>query len=313
MKKITISLLVLMMLLSLTACSNKNEDKNKAENVRTVTDVRGEVSIPTNPQRIVDLSGNSDMLYLLGYNVVGTANSDAYDQTKVPSYLEDALKDAKILGYSYNDTMDTEAIFALNPDLVIISTRQEKMYEQLSAVVPTVMIQLEELDWKEDFKSLAKIMDKEDVATKWLEEYKERAQKIGEKVKETCGEDTTYLSFLASGDQFFVFTGAGLGNVMYEDLGLKAPENLPVQDNVSLPVVNYEGLSAIGADYLFPIGTEEDLKKLEDNKIFQGMEQVKAGNYTLLPASPYFNQGYSPIGREKLLDEIEERLEDANK
>ena len=45
----------------------------------TVTDVRGEVEIPADPQRIVDLSGNSDILSILGYSVVGTANSDAYD------------------------------------------------------------------------------------------------------------------------------------------------------------------------------------------------------------------------------------------
>ena len=44
-----------------------------------VTDVRGEVEIPADPQRIVDLSGNSDILSILGYSVVGTANSDAYD------------------------------------------------------------------------------------------------------------------------------------------------------------------------------------------------------------------------------------------
>ena len=64
----------------------------------TVTDVRGEVEIPADPQRIVDLSGNSDILSILGYSVVGTANSDAYDYTKFPTYLEDTLQGAEILG-----------------------------------------------------------------------------------------------------------------------------------------------------------------------------------------------------------------------
>lgn len=61
----------------------------------TVTDVRGEVEIPADPQRIVDLSGNSDILSILGYSVVGTANSDAYDYTKFPTYLEDTLQELK--------------------------------------------------------------------------------------------------------------------------------------------------------------------------------------------------------------------------
>ena len=87
-----------------------------------VTDVRGEVEIPADPQRIVDLSGNSDILSILGYSVVGTANSDAYDYTKFPTYLEDTLQGAEILGYSMQDTMDIEAVMNLDPDLIIIST-----------------------------------------------------------------------------------------------------------------------------------------------------------------------------------------------
>lgn len=85
-----------------------------------VTDVRGEVEIPADPQRIVDLSGNSDILSILGYSVVGTANSDAYDYTKFPTYLEDTLQGAEILGYSMQDTMDIEAVMNLAPDLIII-------------------------------------------------------------------------------------------------------------------------------------------------------------------------------------------------
>ena len=111
-----------------------------------VTDVRGEVEIPADPQRIVDLSGNSDILSILGYSVVGTANSDAYDYTKFPTYLEDTLQGAEILGYSMQDTMDIEAVMNLDPDLIIISTVQEKMYDQLSEIAPTVMIQLEALN-----------------------------------------------------------------------------------------------------------------------------------------------------------------------
>ena len=42
----------------------------------------------------------------------------------------------------------------LAPDLIIISTVQEKMYDQLSEIAPTVMIQLEALNWKEDIRSL---------------------------------------------------------------------------------------------------------------------------------------------------------------
>ncbi len=291
----------------LVGCSNTSTVEEKSKTV-TVTDVRGEVEIPENPERIVDLSGNSDILSILGYKVIGTANSDAYDYTKFPTYLEETLKGATILGYSMQDTIDVEAIMNLDPDLIVISTVQEKMYDQLSEIAPTVMIKLEALDWKEDVKSLAKVFNKEEAANTWLENYDKKSKEVGDKIKETYGKDTTYLSFLASGGQFYVFDGAGFGNVLYEDLGLAKPEGMPEQNDISLPVVTYEGLASIKSDYIFVIATDEDLKVLEESGIWNNLPQVKEGKVVKLDSSPYFVQGYSSIGRQVLLDEIMEML-----
>ncbi|MBD7911025.1 MULTISPECIES: ABC transporter substrate-binding protein [Clostridium] len=288
-------------------CTNTSTVKEETKTVK-VTDVKGEVEIPEKPERIVDLSGNSDTLSILGYNVIGTANSDAYDYKKLPTYLEDTLKDATILGYSMQDTMDVEAIMNLKPDLIVISTVQEKMYDQLRDIAPTVMIKLEALDWKEDVKALAKVFNKEEAANTWLENYDKKAKEVGDKVKETYGKDTTYLSFLASGGQFFVFDGAGFGNILYRDMGLSRPQGMPKQSDISLPVVTYEGLAEIKADYIFVIGTDEDLKVLEGNAIWNSLPAVKNGKVVKLPSSPYFNQGYSSVGRELLLDEAMEML-----
>ncbi|MDU6364008.1 MAG: iron-hydroxamate ABC transporter substrate-binding protein [Clostridium sp.] len=306
LKTLVVSCVTAMMLVgcgSGAATENKSEDKKV-----TVTDVRGEVEIPAEPQRIVDLSGNSDILSILGYKVIGTANSDAYDYSKFPSYLEDTLSGAEILGYSMQDTMDVEAIMNLNPDLIVISTVQEKMYDQLSEIAPTVMIQLEALNWKDDVKAFAKVFNKEAEADKWLADYEAKAKEAGEKIKAEYGEDTSYLSFLASGGQFFIFDGAGFGSVLYEDMGLAKPEGMPEQSDISLPVVTYEGLAAIKADYIFLIATQEDLAQLESNAIWNSLPAVKEGKVVVLDSSPYFNQGYSSIGRNLLVDEIGDML-----
>ena len=307
LKTIVATCMTAMMFVGCASNNTTNEDKT-TENTVTVTDVRGEVEIPANPKRIVDLSGNSDILSILGYKVVGTANSDAYDYTKFPSYLEETLKGAKILGYSMQDTMDVEAVMNLNPDLIVISTVQEKMYDALSEIAPTVMIQLEALNWKDDVRALGKVFGKEDVANEWIANYEAKAKDAGDKIKAKYGDDTTYLSFLASGGQFFVFDGAGFGDVLYKDMGLAKPEGMPEQTDISLPVVTYEGLAAIKADYIFAIATDEDLAQLEANSIWNNLPAVKNGNVVILESSPYFNQGYSPIGREKLVDEIGDML-----
>ena len=307
LKTIVATCMTAMMFVGCASNNTTNEDKT-TENTVTVTDVRGEVEIPANPKRIVDLSGNSDILSILGYKVVGTANSDAYDYTKFPSYLEETLSGAKILGYSMQDTMDVEAVMNLNPDLIVISTVQEKMYDALSEIAPTVMIQLEALNWKDDVRALGKVFGKEDVANEWIANYEAKAKEAGDKIKAKYGDDTTYLSFLASGGQFFVFDGAGFGDVLYKDMGLAKPEGMPEQTDISLPVVTYEGLAAIKADYIFAIATDEDLSQLEANSIWNNLPAVKNGNVVILESSPYFNQGYSPIGREKLVDEIGDML-----
>ena len=307
LKILAVSCMTVMMFSGCKTSTSSDNDKTSANTV-TVTDVRGEVEIPKDPKRIVDLSGNSDILSILGYKVVGTANSDAYDYTKFPSYLEDTLKGAEILGYSMQDTMDVEAVMNLNPDLIVISTVQEKMYDALSEIAPTVMIQLEALNWKDDVKSFADVFDKEEEADKWLKAYEEKSKAAGEKIKAEYGEDTTYLSFLASGGQFFVFDGAGFGSVLYDDMMLAKPEGMPEQSDISLPVVTYEGLASIKTDYIFLIATEDDLAQLQSNAIWNSLPAVKEGKVVVLDSSPYFNQGYSPIGRELLVDEIGEML-----
>ena len=307
LKTLVATCMTAMMFVGCASNSATNEDKAIGKTV-TVTDVRGEVEIPADPQRIVDLSGNSDILSILGYKVIGTANSDAYDYTKFPSYLEETLSGAEILGYSMQDTMDVEAVMNLKPDLIVISTVQEKMYDALSEIAPTVMIQLEALNWKDDVRALAKVFNKEDVANEWLTKYETEAKEEGDKIKAEYGEDTTYLSFLASGGQFFIFDGAGFGDVLYNDMGLAKPAGMPEQTDISLPVVTYEGLAAIQTDYIFLIATDEDLAQLESNAIWNSLPAVKEGKVVVLPSSPYFNQGYSPIGREILVNEIGEML-----
>ena len=294
----------------LMGCGNTGsaEDNSSKGNTITVTDVRGNVEIPADPQRIVDLSGSSDILSILGYDVIGTANSDGYDYTKLPSYLEDTLAGAEILGYSMQDTMDIEAVMNLNPDLIVISTVQEKMYDQLSEIAPTVMIQLEALNWKDDVRNLAKVFGKEDVAEAWLTNYETKAKEAGDKIKAEYGEDTTYLSILEGQGSFYVFDGAGFGDVLYNDMQLAKPAGMPEQSDMQLPVVNYEGLATIKADYIFTMAKEEQVAQIENNSIWKSLPAVKEGHAIMLGASPYFYQGYSCIGREKLVDEIGDML-----
>lgn len=292
-----------------TGCSgnSNNEDSNKKEETRVVQSVKGEVEIPADPKRIVDISGSSEELVLLGHTPVATANVDSYETDKVPSYVEDKLGKSKVVGHSMMDTMDIEAILASNPDLIIMAPRQEKIYDQLKEVAPVVMLKDEANDWEVKLKDVAKLFGQEEEAQKWLDSYYTKAKKLGDEIKKANG-DKTYLTVLASQGQFMVFTEGGIGTILKDDMGLPQPANMPKQDGITLPTVTMEGLTEIDADHIIVIATDSDKADLEKSTVWPEIRAVKEGNVTILDASPYFSQAYNPIGRELLLQSIKDEV-----
>ena len=291
----------------LIGCSSNNVTEQSSE-TRTVETVKGEVEIPANPQRIVDVSGSSEELVLLGHTVVGTANVDSYDTENVPAYMKEQLGDAKVVGHSMMETMDVEAILACEPDLIIMSTRQEQIYDELKEIAPTVMLEDQSNDWEAKLKDVAKLFGQEDEAQAWLDDYYAKAEKLGKEIKEANGEDTTYLTVLASSGSFMVFTEGGIGTVLKDDMKLPQPANMPEQDSITLPTVTMEGLSEIDADHIIVIATESDKADLEASSVWSQIRAVKEGNVTILDASPYFSQAYNPVGRELILESVKDAV-----
>lgn len=306
-KSLAIFISIITTLVLVTACSDKNtEDKNKSE-TRVVQSVKGEVKIPSNPKKIVDISGSSEELLLAGHKPVATANVDSYETDKLPSYIREELKDVKIVGHSMMDTMDMEAILEVNPDLIIMSQRQEKIYDQLKEIAPVVMMKDYANDWRSKLTDVSKLFDKEEEAKSWLQKYDEKAIKLGKEVIEKNGEKT-YLPVLASSGQFMVFSDGGIGTLINDDMKLARPKNMPKQDGITLPMVSMEGLTDIDADHIVVIATESDKKDLENSAIWAQIRAVKDGNVTILDAAPFFSQSYNPIGKELLLESVKNEL-----
>lgn len=307
-KKIVAGILTVAMIGIITGCSsNDGEANNSGNKTMVVESLKGNVEIPANPERIVDISGSSEELLILGYTPVGTANIDSYSTTEVASYVKDQLGSAKVVGHSMMETMDMEAILACNPDLIIMSERQSQIYDQLKEIAPTVMIKDYGNDWRDRLTDIAKMFNKEDKATEWLSNYDETAKKLGEEVAANNGEES-YLPVLSSSGQFMVFSDAGIGTIINEDMDLARPENLPVQDGITLPMLSIEGLAEIDADHIVLIATDADKAELEENSVWQNIRAVKEGNVTILNASPYFSQSYNPIGRLLLLESLKNEL-----
>ncbi|MER0284487.1 ABC transporter substrate-binding protein [Clostridioides difficile] len=306
-KSLAIFISIITTLVLVTACSDKNAENEDKLDTRVVQSVKGEVKIPSNPKKIVDISGSSEELLLVGYKPVATANVDSYETDKLPSYIREELKDVKIVGHSMMDTMDMEAILEVNPDLIIMSQRQEKIYDQLKEIAPVVMMKDYANDWRSKLTDVSKLFDKEEDAKNWLQKYDEKATKLGKEVTEKNGEKT-YLPVLASSGQFMVFSDGGIGTLINDDMKLARPKNMPKQDGITLPMVSMEGLTDIDADHIVVIATEADKKDLENSAIWTQIRAVKDGNVTILDAAPFFSQSYNPIGKELLLESVKNEL-----
>ena len=266
MKKLKSLILVAISVISMAtfvACGNTSKEDNKESVKRVVSTLKGDIEVPTNPQRIVDISGSSEDLIILGYTPVGTANIDSYDTTKVPSYMSDKFKETKVVGHSMMETMDMEAILSCNPDLIIMSERQEKIYDQLKDIAPTIMIKDYANDWRSRLTDIGKLFEKQDIANTWLSN---------------------------------------------DDMKLSRPENMPKQDNITLPQVTMEGLTEIDADNIVVIADESNKKDLDKSNVWSQIRAVKNGNVVMLNTSPYFTQVYNPIGKELILESIKEEL-----
>ncbi|HRC61811.1 MAG TPA: ABC transporter substrate-binding protein [Dehalococcoidia bacterium] len=98
---------------------------------RTITDSSNtKVTIPAQPKRIISLSpAATEILFAVG------AGDRVVGSDKFSNYPEAALKTAK-LDYS---KPDPEAALALNPDLVIMATRQEEQVKQFRDLKMTVL------------------------------------------------------------------------------------------------------------------------------------------------------------------------------
>lgn len=115
---------------------------------REVTHAMGVTDVPDNPQRIVVLT-NEGTEALLAIGVVPVGAVESWNGDPWYDYLTPMMGEATLLGAE--GAVNLELIAALEPDLILGSkVRQEAVYEQLSAIGPTVMTETLGGVWQEN-------------------------------------------------------------------------------------------------------------------------------------------------------------------
>lgn len=320
-------LLICVLAALMTACQNGSKDpqtdkeltetteeQKEGEDTISIKDMKGTVEIPSDPRRIVDVSGSADELIAMGIPFVGSANTSMFDGTTVPDYLQEYFTEnnVEIVG-NYSGSvgdLDLEKIAELKPDLILMNIRHDKVYDQLKEIAPTAMIDddINYVNWKGRFQQLGEWFDKEDVVHQWLEDYDAKASELSEKVKAVAG-DKTFAVLEANSVHFgsyYVYRTGGPGELVYDELKLTPSSGVP--EDVWGEVVDAEYFSKIDADHIFFFSDDGNVGDTGDSPTWQNLNAVQNGNVYYGKNDVQYNMAYTPGGKliymEKLADAI---------
>lgn len=194
---------------------------NNSDQSFTVKHAMGETTIKGTPQRIVMLTTQGvETLLALGVKPVGAVGSFT-DPGNFYDFVKPQLEGVKVVGSESQPNL--EAIAALKPDLILgMKFRQEKIYQQLSAIAPTVFVDEPRGDWKENFKLFAEATNKKAEGDKVIADWEKRVAEFKEKFGDKLNTKVSLVRFMPGRVRIYyknTFTGAILN-----ELGVARPD-----------------------------------------------------------------------------------------
>lgn len=273
-KKITIITLTLLLVFSISLSGAA------AEETITYQSENGPVEVPARPERIIVLSSFTGNVLALDVNLVGvdswSKNNPNYDLEGVEAVTDDNL----------------EKILELNPDL-IIGLSNIKNISRLKQIAPTVTFTYGRLDYLEQHLEIAKLLNKEEEARDWINDFKIRAQNAGEKIKDKIGEDATVTVVENFDKELYVFgdNWARGTEILYQEMELKMPERvkeLALEDGFH--ALSFEVLPEIAGDYLIISKNSETDTSFQETETYKNIPAVENGRVFEAEAKKfYFN------------------------
>ena len=309
MKKLLALTLSLIMIFAFAACQDdaKNNDNNpEAGSTVEITDVRGKVTVPVNPERVVALDNRTfDTLEAWGIKLVavpkGVMPSDS------PYVLDESVQD---IGNHREPNL--EIIAAANPELVIIGQRFASFYDEIKALVPNAVLIDLNFDVSENAASsadnfvngfidtttaLGKIFNKNDEAKKLTDDF----EKAIADVKSAYNGTDTIMSVIVSGGNIG-YSAPGAGRVwgpMYEIFGWVS--SLDVMNTTSDhqgDEINVEAIAQSNPDWFFVLDRDAGVSGesvpaqdiIDDSPALQNTTAIREGNIVYAPNDTYTNE-----------------------
>lgn len=277
----------------------------------TIKHMKGEYTLTEKPKVIAVLDVKFvDQLVALGEQPAGSVVSGTKDET-FPEYLKDKLVDVKVLGT--RDEPNLEALVALNPDLIIMTDFQEKIYDSVSKIADTIVLDFYE-DWRDTAATMGKITGKTAEAEALVKNYEDKLVGLRSKLSAKLGEETVALIRPRKEGIRVHGPDHRTGGILYKDLGLKAPKFVTdIKEDTSVEVT-MEKVPDIGADRYFLLSDAmfaTETEQLTSSPIWQSMDAVK-NNRVYNVDTQLWIAYYGPIAVNMIVDQAAEALLGSN-
>lgn len=297
-----------------STCGKNIEGRNTVvteqltEDCRVVQHMMGETCIPQAPQRVITLRPDHLANSLaLGIEPIASAFVEDFP---FPQDIQNQVGKIESIGDISRPNL--EKMLQLKPDLIVASSRLEGIYEDLSRIASTVVIDMPfpPPSWKEQLATLAKLLDKEDVSQQLMADYWQRIENIKqalgpqrEKLEVSVANSSSEYGIWAYGEKHFP------GEVL-NDIGLQRP---PAQrgDVFYIENISKEKLSDIDGDVLFFVswGREQDKethKKLREDPLWQKLNVVQ--NDRVYFVGGYWHDSGNILAINEILNDLEKYL-----
>ncbi|TDQ78212.1 siderophore ABC transporter substrate-binding protein [Sphingobacterium yanglingense] len=238
-----------LLFLGMIACqSNSSNEKVEgvSDNLITVHHKYGDIAIAVKPERVVVLDiGALETMKELGLVPTGVPKKF------LPDYLSDYRDNPSITDVGSVIEPNFEAISALKPNLIFISTRQERFYDELSEIAPTVFVGTDNKNYLSSFEAnvqmIASIFSKSELATIKLDSLKHRIETAQEKFKD---DPNKALFLIYNNGKFSAFGKGSRFGFIHDVLGIKPVLDLE-DESVHGQRVSNELIAEANPDYLF--------------------------------------------------------------
>lgn len=307
-------LILIILVLTVSACGAANSSsssadapqkgKNEKISTKMVTfqSENGPVKVPAHPKRVVVLSTFAGNVLALDTNIVGVSR-----WAKMNPLFQEKLKDVAVVS---DDNL--EKIIELQPDL-IIGLSNTKNIDKLKKIAPTVTFTYGKLNYLKQHLAIARLLGKEEQAKKWIQDFEQRAEALGEKVRAKIGEDATVTVIETFNKQLYVFGNnwARGTEILYQEMKLEMPKKVKeVALEQGFHAISPEVLPQFVGDYLIiSLNPDADPSFLKTD-VYQQIPAVQKGHVFKVNAKKfYFND---PISLEYQLDFFRKAFLDVN-